>query len=62
MEKKLNIIVERCPQNHKCPSIKVCLVGVLSQDGFNAPKVDHEKCIKCGKCSSFCPKKALVLG
>ncbi|HBN39053.1 MAG TPA: 4Fe-4S ferredoxin, partial [Ruminococcaceae bacterium] len=20
-----------------------------------------DKCIKCGKCSNFCPKKALVL-
>lgn len=61
MEKNLNVIVERCPQNHKCPSIKVCPVGALSQEGFNVHKVDHEKCIKCGKCSNFCPKKALVL-
>ena len=61
MEKKLNVIVERCPQNHKCPSVKVCPVGALAQDGFDAPKVDYEKCIKCGKCSNFCPKKALVL-
>lgn len=31
MEKKLKVIIERCPQNHKCPSIKVCPVGALSQ-------------------------------
>ncbi len=61
MEKKLKVIVERCPQNHKCPSIKVCPVEALSQDGFNAPKVNYEKCIQCGKCSNFCPKSALVL-
>ena len=30
MEKKLKIIVERCPQNHKCPSIRVCPVEALS--------------------------------
>ncbi len=24
MEKKLNIVVEHCPQNHKCPAVKVC--------------------------------------
>lgn len=61
MEKKLKIMVERCPQNHKCPSIKVCPVEALSQEGVNAPKVNYEKCIKCGKCSNFCPKGALVL-
>lgn len=61
MEKKLKVIQEKCPQNHKCPSIKVCPVGALTQEGFNAPKVDYEKSIKCGKCSNFCPKNALVL-
>lgn len=61
MEKRLNIIKERCPQNHKCPAVNVCPVGALSQEEFNAPKIDYDKCIACGKCSSFCPKKALVL-
>ena len=61
MEKKLSVIQERCPQNHACPAVKVCPVGALSQKEFFAPVVDREKCIKCGKCSNFCPKKALVL-
>lgn len=61
MSKKLNVIVSKCPQNHICPSIKVCPVGALSQIGFAAPTVDESKCINCGKCSNFCPKKALVL-
>ena len=61
MEKRLKIIKERCPQNHKCPAVEVCPVGALSQDEFDAPEIDHEQCIKCGKCSNFCPKKALVL-
>lgn len=61
MSKKLRVIVENCPQNHVCPSVKICPVGALSQEGFQAPTVDVEKCIKCGKCAAFCPKKALVL-
>ncbi len=29
MEKLLIIKTENCPQNHKCPAIKVCPVGAL---------------------------------
>ena len=61
MNKKLNIILENCPQNHKCPAVKICPVGALSQKEFEAPTIDYDKCISCGKCSNFCPKKALVL-
>ena len=60
-KKKLNILVENCPQNHKCPAVRVCPVGALIQEGFQAPKIDYEKCVSCGKCSDFCPKHALVL-
>lgn len=49
----------RCPQNHPCPSIRVCPVGALTQHGFYAPMVDHEKCIECGKCASYCPMQAI---
>jgi len=52
---------ERCPQNHPCPSVRVCPVDALTQKGHNAPEVDMDKCIKCGKCVKFCPMKALVL-
>lgn len=61
VERKLNIVIENCPQNHKCPAVQVCPVGALSQSGFSAPQIDYEKCIACGKCAKFCPKKALVL-
>lgn len=61
MERKLEIITENCPQNHKCSVVNVCPVENLSQNEFEAPKIDYEKCIRCGKCSNFCPKKALVL-
>lgn len=61
MEKVLKVITANCPQDHKCPAVAVCPVGALSQTGFQAPVVDRETCIKCGKCSDFCPMKALVL-
>ena len=61
MDKKLQIKKDNCPQNHPCPAVGVCPVGALSQTGFNAPTIDRSKCIRCGKCSNFCPKKALIL-
>ena len=27
----------RCPQNHPCPSVRICPVNALKQTGFNAP-------------------------
>lgn len=59
--KKLVVINEKCPQNHPCPSVRICPVNALTQKGFDAPIVDETKCIKCGKCVMFCPKKALIL-
>lgn len=59
--RKLIINVENCPKNHKCPAVGICPMGALSQKGFNAPDIDYEKCVSCGKCSDFCPKKALIL-
>lgn len=61
MNRKLIITKENCPQNHKCPAVNICPVGALSQKDFSAPEIDYSKCIACGKCSNFCPKKALVL-
>lgn len=60
-DKKIIIIEDRCPKNHSCPSVKICPVNALTQNNFDAPMVDLSKCVKCGKCVSFCPKKALVL-
>ncbi len=51
----------RCPQNHPCPAVRVCPAGALSQTGVTAPAVDQEKCIRCGKCVKYCPKKVLTL-
>jgi Fe-S-cluster-containing hydrogenase component 2 len=60
-DKELIINSNRCPQNHACPSVKVCPVNALSQKGHNAPTVDMEACIKCGKCVKFCPMRAIAL-
>jgi Fe-S-cluster-containing hydrogenase component 2 len=57
----LRVKQNKCPQNHPCPSVRVCPVGALSQNGYDAPVVDMDKCIKCGKCVRFCPMRALVL-
>jgi len=60
-DKRLVVKINRCPQNHPCPSVRVCPVNALHQNGFDAPTVDLTECIRCGKCVNFCPKRALVL-
>lgn len=59
-DKTLIVKKHRCPQNHPCPSIRVCPVGALKQNGYNAPIVDQKKCIKCGKCIRYCPMRAIA--
>jgi len=49
----------RCPQNHRCPAVRVCPVQALEQKGYAAPAVDAEKCIDCGRCVRACPTGAL---
>lgn len=55
----VRVIIEKCPQNHKCPAIKVCPVDALTQEGNKAPVVDKDKCIECYKCTDYCPMGAL---
>ena len=57
MEKKLKIIIENCPQNHKCPAVKVCPVGALLQEGFEAPKIDYENVLNVVNVQTFVLKK-----
>ena len=61
MKKTLLVKKDRCPQNHPCPAVRVCPVGALTQKGFAVPEVNYDLCIACGKCSNFCPMRALVL-
>ncbi len=58
--RKLVVVTANCPQSHACPSVKICPVNALVQDGFNAPSGLQDKCIKCAKCVLYCPMKALV--
>lgn len=53
----MSIIVEgqRCPKNHPCPSISYCPTGAIEQQGFDAPTIDKDKCVQCGKCLMMCP-------
>ena len=45
---KILVNKQKCPQNHVCPSIKVCPKGAISQETpFSLPVVDAEKCIVC---------------
>jgi len=49
-----------CPQNHRCPIIRVCPVGAISQDGYGLPAIDEALCTECGKCTRFCPMQAVL--
>lgn len=49
----------RCPGNHSCPAITVCPVDAIKQHSIEAPTVDQDLCIDCGKCVNFCPTGAL---
>ena len=60
-KKTLVVNQYRCPQNHPCPSVRVCPAGALTQKGFNAPQVDQDKCTRCGQCVRYCPRQALAL-
>ena len=59
--KTLIVKETRCPQNHPCPSVRVCPTGALTQEGCCAPRVDTAKCIACGRCVITCPMRALTL-
>jgi Fe-S-cluster-containing hydrogenase component 2 len=45
---------EYCPQNHHCPSLRVCPAGAIKQDGVKAPYIDQKKCTDCGLCVQSC--------
>ena len=51
---KILVNKQKCPQNHVCPSIKVCSKGAISQETpFSLPVVDAENVSFAGSaCSS----------
>jgi ferredoxin len=48
-----------CPQNHPCPITRVCPVGAISQVGYGLPVIDEAICTECGKCTNYCPMRAV---
>ena len=56
---KLIVNKDKCPQNHRCPSIAVCPKGAITQkNNFSLPVIDESLCVLCEKCAKFCPKNA----
>lgn len=51
----MEILKNRCPANHKCPSVNVCPVNAIKQEGIGVPTIDESICIKCNKCVNYCP-------
>jgi len=58
---EISIDKNRCPQNHPCPSVRICPVGALKQQGFKTPEVYMATCIKCKKCVKYCPMGAIKM-
>jgi ferredoxin len=58
---KVVIRKQRCPQNHRCPAVRVCPVDAITQDGFKAPVINKNKCINCMKCVKYCPTGAIQI-
>lgn len=54
----VTVLKDRCPQNHPCPSVRICPYGALKQRGFAAPEVAADRCTDCAKCVRFCPMGA----
>lgn len=50
---------DRCTLNHICPSVEVCPVSAIVQNGLDVPNIDIEKCIVCTVCMKFCPVGAI---
>jgi ferredoxin len=57
----LKVDPRRCPQNHRCPLMRICPRGAISQEGFGLPAIDSRKCIGCMACVNSCPMGAVQL-
>lgn len=66
----IKIACESCPERfiwitdncRRClahPCINVCPVNAISQDK-DGMSINHEKCVKCGKCVDACPYSAII--
>jgi ferredoxin len=61
VKKMVQVSSVACPQNHRCPLLSVCPVGAITQQGYELPVINKEKCIECGKCVRFCPMGAVEM-
>ena len=63
--KKAVIDTSRCDRSPFCPVKRICPVNAVTQEGgffrSEAPVVDKEKCIGCGKCVAVCPMRAVKM-
>jgi Fe-S-cluster-containing hydrogenase component 2 len=63
--KKAVIDTKKCDRSPFCPVKRICPVKAVEQKGGffskEAPKVDHELCIGCGKCVAVCPMRAVKM-
>lgn len=50
----IKVRTQYCPQNHRCPTLRVCPAGALMQRGRAAPTIDRSKCTDCGLCTQSC--------
>ncbi len=50
----IKIRAEYCPQNHRCPVIRHCPTGAITQKDFGPPEIDDSKCTLCCKCTQKC--------
>lgn len=57
----IKIDPNKCPGNHRCPIITVCPVNAIIQTKYEVPRIDENKCIKCGKCVRFCAMRAISI-
>ncbi len=57
----IHVNPNRCPQNHPCPSVRVCPSEALTQVRYSAPTVEMDKCIQCGKCVRYCALGAISM-
>lgn len=55
----LKVDAGRCPQNHICPLVATCPAEAITQIEYELPKIDADKCQKCGLCIKSCGMQAI---
>ncbi len=56
----VHVLNDRCVGCGACVKKRFCLVNAISVVDRKA-KVDDRRCRGCGRCTHFCPRKALIL-